>query len=323
VGGNLFTDRFQEDRLGSFQERDYQNTTLGAFGQHTWDLNETLALESGLRTDFNSQYGAFVLPRLSLLFKVNANFSGRLGGGLGYKLPTIFTEEAEGRTFQNILPINSDATEAERSIGGNFDLNYKTVIGESLTFSINQLFFYTRLNDALVLEQNEGPTNFSFQNADGTIDTKGFETNIKFTYQDFKLFLQYAFIDARLNYLNVNNQKPLTPKHNAGAVLVFEQHGKWRLGLESYYPGRQFRSDFSQTRDYWIVGFMALRQLKHFSLFLNFENFVDTRQSRYQDIVIPPLSNPSFEEIWAPTDGFVINGGFIWNLFAKEEEHHH
>ncbi|MFH1297847.1 MAG: TonB-dependent receptor [Bacteroidota bacterium] len=90
--------------------------------------------------------------------------------------------------------------------------------------------FYTRLNNALVLSQNIANGTYSFENADGTIDSRGFETNIRLTYGDFKLFLQYAFVDAKLNYDNINNQKPLTPKHNAGAVLVFEQHGKWRSG---------------------------------------------------------------------------------------------
>ncbi|MEM9937173.1 MAG: TonB-dependent receptor, partial [Bacteroidota bacterium] len=158
--------------------------------------------------------------------------------------------------------------------------------------------------------------------ADGAIDSWGFESNVKFTYSDFKLFLQYAFTNVQLNYDNINNQKPLTPKHSAGAVLVFEQHGKWRVGLESYYTGAQFRSDYSQTLDYWIMGLMVLRQFKHVSLFLNFENFTDSRQSRYQDIVIPPINSPSFAEIWAPTDGFVVNGGFIWNIFGKEDHHH-
>ncbi len=322
-GANLFTDRFKESPLNTTSLRNYQNTTIGGFLQNTWDINETFALESGLRTDYNSDYGAFVLPRVSLLFKINSQLSGRLGGGLGYKLPTIFTEEAEALTFQGILPIDRNTTAAERSVGGNFDLHYQTVIGEKFTFSINQFFFYTRLNDALVLREESVTGNYLFENADGTIDSRGFESNIKLTYGDFKLFLQYAFIDARLNYDNINNQKPLTPKHNAGAVLVFEQHGKWRIGLESYYTGPQFRSDYTRTRDYWIVGLMGLRQFKNFSLFLNFENFIDSRQSRYQDIVFPPVSDPTFAEIWAPTDGFVINGGFIWNLFAREAHDHH
>ncbi|MEM9720232.1 MAG: TonB-dependent receptor [Bacteroidota bacterium] len=323
VGANVFTDRFEESPLNTTSLRDYQHTTMGAFVQNTWNSSEALTLESGLRTDYNSNFGAFVLPRVSLLFKLNPQLSGRLGGGLGYKLPTIFTEEAEALTFQGILPVDQNTTEAETSAGGNFDLNYQTVIGGKLTLSLNQLFFYTRLNNALVLREGTIADNFSFENADGTIDSRGFESNIKLTYGDFKLFLQYAFIDARLNYDNINNQKPLTPKHNAGAVLVFEQHGKWRIGLESYYTGSQFRSDYTETRDFWIVGLMGLRQFKHFSLFLNLENFIDSRQSRYQDIVLPPFSTPTFAELWAPTDGFVVNGGIIWNLFAKKDHDHH
>lgn len=320
-GANLFTDNFKENQLSNPSVRDYQNITVGGFAQNTWDINPKFAMESGLRTDYNTNYGTFVLPRISLLFKPNKKLSGRLGGGMGYKLPTIFTEEAEALTFQNILPIDRNTVKAENSVGGNFDINYKTIIGNKMTFSINQLFFYTQLNKALVLSQDIANGNYFFENADGTIESRGFETNIKLTYGDFKLFLQYAFIDVKLNYDNINNQKPLTPKHNAGAVLVFEQHDKWRIGFETYYTGQQFLSDYTQTRDYWIVGLMALRELKHFSLFLNFENFNDTRQSRYQDIVQPPTNNPTFAEIWAPTDGFVVNGGFIWKLFAREEHH--
>ena len=286
--------------------------------QNTWDINPKLAMESGFRTDYNTNYGTFALPRISLLFKPNKKLSGRLGGGMGYKLPTIFTEEAEALTFQNILPVDINTVMAEKSVGGNFDINYKTTFENKMFFSINQLFFYTQLSNALVLSQDNANNNYYFENADRTIDSRGFETNIKLTYGDFKLFLQYAFVDAKLNYDKINDQKPLTPKHNAGAVLVFEQHGKWRIGFETYYTGQQLLSDYTQTRDYWILGLMALRELKHFSLFLNFENFIDTRQSRYQNIVLPPSNNPTFAEIWAPTDGFVVNGGFIWNLFAED-----
>ena len=317
-GTNLFTDTFKENPLSNPSVRNYQYITIGGFIQNTWDINPKLAMESGFRTDYNTNYGTFVLPRISLLFKPNKKLSGRLGGGMGYKLPTIFTEEAEALTFQNILPVNINTVTAEKSVGGNFDINYKTIIDNKMIFSINQLFFYTQLSNALVLSQDIANNNYFFENADRTIDSRGFETNIKLTYGDFKLFLQYAFVDAKLNYDKINDQKPLTPKHNAGAVLVFEQHGKWRIGFETYYTGQQLLSDYTQTRDYWILGLMALRELKHLSLFLNFENFIDTRQSRYQNTVLPPTNNPTFAEIWAPTDGFVVNGGFIWNFFAED-----
>ena len=318
-GANLFTDDFKEQQFTGLVKRDYNNTTLGAFGQGTGDINEWLVAEGGLRTDYNTQYGTFVLPRLSLLFRTGGKLTGRLGGAMGYKLPTIFTEEAEAFTFRGILPVDMATTRAEQSIGSNFDLNYETLLGDKMTFSVNQLFYYTRISDALVLRDEISTGSYWLENAIGTVDSRGFESNVKLTYGDIKLFFQYAFIDVLLNYDNINNQKPLTPRHNAGAVLMYEQHGNWRVGLEAYYTGQQYRTNYSTTRDYWVVGFMAMRELDRFSFFLNFENFIDTRQSRFEAMVHPPFTNPAFSEIWAPTDGFVANGGLIWKVFGGHE----
>jgi iron complex outermembrane receptor protein len=318
AGANLLTDRFSESGMSRSLDRDYENVTYGGFAQANWDISPAMSFEGGLRTDYNDEYGTFVLPRLSLLYQFSPKLSARIGGGMGYVLPTIFTEQAESLTFQNILPIAPGDVEAETSSGANFDVNYKTLLGEELTFSLNQLFYYTRLNDALVLSEENDNGLRSFRNAEAPVVSRGFETNIKFGWRDLKLFLQYAFIDARLTYLDNNPQKPLTPRHNAGAVLMFEQHGKWRIGLESYYTGSQFRSDRTATQDFWIVGLMGLREWGKWSFFLNFENFIDTRQSRFQEIVRSPITDPTFAEIWAPTDGFVANGGFIYRFLGGE-----
>jgi iron complex outermembrane receptor protein len=48
---------------------------------------------------------------------------------------------------------------------------------------------------------------------------------------------------------------------------------------------------------------------RDWSFFLNFENFSDTRQSRYEPIFTGTLANPLFGDIYAPVDGFVVNGG--------------
>lgn len=312
IGANLFTDDFSErNLLPGEQARDYDYQTAGFFAQHEQELGKVLSLETGLRADYNTDYGLFVLPRLSLLIKAGERFSSRIGGGMGYTLPTIFTEAAETRTFRFIAPIDTDVIEAERSIGANVDFNYKTLIGDRVTFSINQLFFYTRLRNSLLLD----PDMIGFANASGPVSSKGMESNVKFGLGDFKLFLQYALTDVDLGYLNPSRQKPLTPRHSAGAVFMFEQHDKWRIGYELYYTGEQYRSDGSQTPDYFIMGLMVLRSFEQLSVFINFENFTDTRQSRYQSMVTPPFSDPTFTEVWAPTDGFVANAGFIYRPF--------
>ncbi|OEK05707.1 TonB-dependent receptor [Roseivirga misakiensis] len=311
VGANLYTDRFDENPLGGLS-RDYSHTTVGIFAQNTLKISEELSLESGMRVDTNDDYGTFALPRASFLAKVSEKFSIRLGGGLGYKLPTIFTEDAENLTFQNILPIDPNLLEAERSIGGNLDFNYTTSISTDWTLSINQLFFSTRINDALVFRANQGQ--YFYENANGPVNSQGIETNIKLTYKDFKLFANYALIDAQLKYDNVTRQKPLTAKHNIGAVLVYEVEDKWRVGLESYYTGSQVRGDGSTTDDFWIVGFMILRKFEKLSLYINFENFTDTRQHRLENFAIGNHFKPAFPEIWAPTDGSIINAGFIFDF---------
>ena len=204
-------------------------------------------------------------------------------------------------------------TKAETSAGTNFDLNYSTYWGKDWTLSINQLFFYTALNNSLVFREN--PTNnFFFENADGLVTSTGLETNVKLTYKDFKLFVNYALIDTRLRFDNLNRQKPLTPKHNIGAVLMYEEHGKWRIGLESYYTGSQFLADQSKTNDYWIAGLMMMRKWKNIAFYLNFENFTDTRQHKLEAFDITEHIRPSFPQIWAPTDGFIVNGGVIVEL---------
>lgn len=320
VGANVFTDDFTED-IGStgILPRDYSYLTAGVFAQNNWDINERLILESGFRTDYNTDFGVFPLPRVSLLVKPTEKLTTRVGGGLGYKLPTVFNEESEVLSFQGIAPLNLNTIEPENSIGANFDVNYKTIVANKFTFSINQLFFYTQLTNSLVLEPDSLGSSFAFANANGPVESMGFETNVKLTMGDFKLFLQYSYTDVELKYNNINRQKPLTPKHNAGAVFMFEQEEKWRIGYEVYYIGQQFRSDYSQTRDYWMMGFMVQRQFEHLSLFVNFENFMDARQSRYQDMVMPPHSDPTFTEIWAPTDGFVANAGLIIKLYGGDE----
>ena len=61
---NLWTDKFDENKLTDFQPRDYNQTILGAFVQNNWEATEWLNLETGLRTDYVPDYGTAILPRL-------------------------------------------------------------------------------------------------------------------------------------------------------------------------------------------------------------------------------------------------------------------
>lgn len=317
IGGlNLWTDDFKENRLATVPARDYSQTTVGAFIQNTFSVSDRIILEAGLRGDYVLDYGFALLPRLSILYKASEKFSSRLGGGLGYKAPTIFTEEAERIQYQNVLPISEDDNRLEKSYGANWDLNYRTELGE-VAFSINHLFFYTYLNHPLTLMSgNDG--RFEFVNLSGFVDTKGTETNVKLEYGDFKLFLGHTYTDAKIHDNGAVVQHPLTARHRLNNVLMYEVEERWKIGLEAYYFGRQRLNDNAFGQDYWIMGFMVEKLWDRFSLFINFENFLDARQTRFDTIYTGSVTSPVFRDIYAPVDGFVINGGVKLHLSASE-----
>lgn len=307
IGANLLTDDFKEEKQSNNALRNYQYNTIGAFIQNTWTPTRVFSLETGLRGDYVKQYGFELLPRLSAMFKLSPKLTARIGGGLGYKTPTAFNEEAERIQFQNILPINENTTSNERSAGGNFDVNYRTRIGD-VGMAINQLFFYTRLNKPLVLTAS-GTNNYDFANANGYIDTKGTETNIRLTYGDFKLFLGYTYADVNTHFNNANNWYPLTAKHRLNNVLMYEKEGKLKIGAEAYYYSPQKLSDGATGKSYWTFGLMGEKSWERFSIFANLENITDTRQTKFDTIYTGSITNPTFRDIYAPVDGFVVNGG--------------
>jgi iron complex outermembrane receptor protein/outer membrane receptor for ferrienterochelin and colicins len=171
------------------------------------------------------------------------------------------------------------------------------------------MFFYTRIDKPLVLRTSaSGLRNFS--NATQPVTSKGFETNARFVYNDnVKLFLGYTFNDSKAKYRMGNQFLRLVPRHKLNTALIYEKEGSLKLGLEGYFTGRQYLTNGMSTPAFSEFGFMGEKIFKHLSLYVNFENFTDTRQSRYKNVVNGSHLDPSFDEIWTHTEGFVVNGG--------------
>ena len=308
TGLNLWTNKFNQNKLDTSKVVDYTHSTIGVFIQNTWNASEQFILETGIRGDYQNEYGFFALPKISALLKINPKLSMRLGGGLGYKTPTVFTEDAERMQFKNVLPIDVSKTKVEQSIGGNFDINYKTPLSDKMFFSINALLFYTQVNNPLVLAPTATGL-YEFQQPIGFIDTKGMETNIKLTYMDLKLFIGYTLADVKQHNNGKETTFPLVAQHRLNNVLMYEVEEKLKIGLEAYYFSPQELNDGATGKEYWLFGFMVEKLWDKFSIFINFENFGDTRQTKFDTIYTGSITNPMFRDIYAPVDGFVVNGG--------------
>ncbi|RFZ85428.1 TonB-dependent receptor [Mucilaginibacter terrenus] len=308
-GLNYLTENFSETRSSDFPLRSYNYVTVGGFVQNTWDISRKVILETGLRADHHNRYGWFVLPRISALWNISDKLSTRLGGGLGYKAPTVFTEDAERIQFRNVLPVDVANTKAERSYGANYDINYRTgLFDNQVGLSINQLFFYTRIEQPILLTALSNG-NLQYQQPPGDLNTKGIETNVKLSYKDFKLFIGYTYADVSQHTGNTISTYPLVSKHRLNNVLIYEIEDLLKIGLEAYYFSPQKLNNGTTGRAYWTTGLMAEKMWKRFSLFINFENLTDTRQTKFGSIYTGSITNPTFNDIYAPLDGFVVNGG--------------
>lgn len=309
LGANFVSDNFKQNN-GVAQKLDYFSAAFGLFAQNNLKVSSKFIVESGLRIDLTNRNNVFVLPRLSLLYKITDELTSRIGGGLGYKTPTIFSDDAEEKAFQNINPLDFTKVSPEKSYGLNADMNYKTMVFEDINLSINQLFFYTSIKNPLLLNPTVGSNTFSFENANGTLEAKGFETTLKLRLDDVSCFIGYTFTDVNINFDKVVTVNPLTAKHHINFDLMYELDEKLRIGYELFYTGQQYLSNNEKTRDYWVTGICSEYKFNHFSVFLNLENFLDTRQSKWGNMYSGTIQNPQFNEVYTPTEGFIFNGGF-------------
>jgi iron complex outermembrane receptor protein len=318
LGLNAYTDNFSEQQIDTNPLRNQEYLTLGIYINHLWDINNKFALESGLRTDYvqaesnisKNNGETFILPRLSALYKLNTNFSFRLGGGMGYRMPTIFNEEAEPYGYQNVQAIDFTNLEAERSQGGNFDFKYRTTFdSEKVLLTFNQMFFYNLIDNPILLNV-DALDNLYYSSTNDYLKSRGFESQVKLTVGKFTWFFGYTYTDAFLQKEDSETSLTLTPQHSIKGDLLFVEENEWRIGWDYEYKSSQLLSTGLQSRSLFTTGIVVERTINNFVIFLNAENFTDTRQTRYEpSLNSGPYDSPQFTDVYAPLDGFFFNTG--------------
>ncbi len=313
----MYTDEFREETTAVTELRNQYYLTAGMFVNDLWDISKKFAIESGIRGDYVQARSAvssnagefFALPRLSVLYKVFRGFSLRAGGGMGYRMPTIFNEESEPFAYENIRAIDFENVKPERSTGGNFDIKYTTNFGsENLLLSLNQVFFYNLISNPIGLSADT-IGNLVYSNANGLLHSRGFESQIKFTFWKFTWFFGYTYSEAYLEDGTSIDFLTLTPKHSIKGDLLFVSENKWRIGWDYEYKSEQLLSNGLMTPTLFTTGVVVERTIGNFVIFLNAENFTDVRQSRYESLLSGPNNTSQFTEVWAPLDGFFFNAG--------------
>ncbi|MBL0233639.1 MAG: TonB-dependent receptor [Chitinophagaceae bacterium] len=304
AGLNLNGENFSKKSPDSSLLPEYAHFTLGAFVQDDWRVNSKWTIETGIRTDYHNRYGAFFLPRFSLLFKPSHVITSRLGGGLGYKVPSLFNSEIDERDYRIVRYRPAAKIRAERSYGANWDLNFKKEWND-VELTVNQSFYITRIDHSLIGKVNGNY--IDYENADKPVMTKGFETWVQIAYAGLEAYLGYTLADAKKKYDPAQPYLELSARNKFASVISYEFSPRFRACIEASYIGPQYLETGIKSPGYPLAAGMVRYDLGRYSFVLNCENIFDYRQTKKEGILIPPYTNPGFKQIWAPLDGRVAN----------------
>ena len=87
------------------------------------------------------------------------------------------------------------------------------------------------------------------------------------------------------------------------------EEGVWRIGWDYEYKSDQLLSSGERSPSLFTTGIVVERTFNDFVVFLNAENFTDTRQTRFESLGQGVYRSPQLTEVYAPLDGFFFNAG--------------
>ncbi|MGH6909706.1 MAG: TonB-dependent receptor plug domain-containing protein, partial [Phenylobacterium sp.] len=294
-------------RSKPFPQFDYTYWAPAIFAQVEHNLRDDLTLAGSARIDFHNEYGTRFSPRLSALYRPGL-WTFRASVGKGFYAPTPFVEETEAAGLSHLEPL--DGLRAEVAENASLDGGYAKG-----PFEANLTLFASHIHDAIQVVPT-APDRVRLVNVDGQTRTRGAEALLRYRWDEITVTGSYVYVDAREPDPSGFGHRavPLTPKHSASVVAVWEREDWGRIGLEAYYTGRQDLDDDpyrTRSRPYFELGAMAERRFGRYSVFLNLENLLNVRQTKYDPIVRPRRAPDGrwTVDAWGPTEGFVANGG--------------
>jgi outer membrane receptor for ferrienterochelin and colicins len=282
---------------------DYTFTVPGVFAQYDLTVSPTLSLSSSARVDVHSEYGTFFSPRVSALAR-KGGWASRFSIGTGFFGTTPVTEEAEAAGLERLdvrLPLR-----AERGLSASFDVSRRHG-----PLSYTATLFASRVTDPLNVERSPG---YVLSTLPDPTTNVGLELLGTLRRAPFSVTATYTYVDARETIEAATRAVPMTPRHSAGLVGMWEAEDVGRVGIEWYYTGRQ-RLDENPYRaisePYMILGLLAEKQFGHIRLFVNGENLTGVRQTRWDPILRQTRAGDGrwAVDAWAPLEGRNVNGG--------------
>jgi len=305
VGGNYLLDIFHRSPGDTSAYSNYSYHTGGLFVQYSYNVENKLNFQMGVRGDYQNKFGFFILPSAAILVHATKEFSIRINGGTGYKIPNL-VEILGLEEGINTSPITTNLV-PERSYGGTAEWNYKKYFDKTgVSLFINQTFFYTWVQHAIISTQDT-LGDYNIANVTSGATSLGVDNYMRLKKGPVELYMGYTFVYPLKDYDKAQPFLTLTPLNRGAAVISYDINDHWKVGVEGSMIGKQYLDFGGPTKPYFLMSSSVHYKIKKVTLVLNGENLLNVRQSHYSPVVEQPYTRPRFAELWAPVDGVVVN----------------
>jgi vitamin B12 transporter len=233
------------------ENRNVVNTTL--FAVDTWKVNDQVAVDLGLRQNFNSQFGGYLNPSLGSRWEISPSVALRAsvaGAQRNPGLDQLYLYDTVHGWFPN--------PNLRPETGATWTAGIDLALSPSSTGTIT--YFGSNLNNRIAT-QAVSPTVTQWQNI-GQVATNGIEIGFKQQLSpQWSTFVNYTYTDAKIQTgAERGSQLALVPFSVAQLGVGYANRG-WEVNLSSNYNGgtrRAFFNNPGQTSTGFVPSFLNL-----------------------------------------------------------------
>lgn len=308
----------------------HNESEVGAYTEYTYNLKDKLSIVAGLRYDYAFYFKKhLVTPRAHIKWNITPTTILRGSAGLGHRPTDIVTDNIGIMATGRILNIDSrlDRMEHALTAGGSLSQSITTFAPNDLTISVD--YFYTRIFNTVVVDQEGSPWVLDIYNNYGRSRTHTAQIDITWTpIKNFDIFATFRYTDSRYTINNNGTptmvERPLVSRYKALINLQYATNmRKWIFDVTAQLNGpARIPTQTGKLEDstyspiYPMLFAQVSRRIKKWEIYAGCENILNFKQKN------PIISgdNPydhSFNSslVWGPLTGYKVYLGVRFNLY--------
>ncbi len=291
----------------------------GIFSQYTWMPNEKTSAIIGLRYDYHSQWGWFLIPRVHIKHEPFWGVIFRASLGRGLHTAHVLAEN------QNLL-VNSriwrtlEQPELEKAWNTGINVTKKFELNQNRSIQWSADFYHTKFDNQVIVDIDAFSNAVQVYNLDGRSYSNAFQTDIILQpSKGLEITAAYRINDVKQTLHGELKSKPFVVKHRGLVSFSYaSKFKKWQFDITSQFNGRASLPQYigkPYSPIYINLISQITRRFKSVELYVGGENLTNFVQDN--PVVSPhdPFSS-SFDAsmVWGPVMGRMFYGGLRYTL---------